>query len=89
MPMGSSQSDRHTVVMELTWGDSVTIRPDAPAEARPGAGASVCGIRKVETRGQGLEFGVTIGTTLYLIEFGDGTSIEVPETWVEPYDDRA
>jgi hypothetical protein len=75
--------------MELSWGDSVKIRLDAPAEVRPGAAASVCGIRRVETRNQGLEYGVTIGTTLYLIEFGDGTSIEVPETWIEPLDDRA
>jgi hypothetical protein len=73
----------------MTWGDSVRVRPEAAAEARPGATASVCGIRKVETREQGLEYGVTIGTTLYLIEFDDGTSIEVPEAWLEACDDVA
>jgi hypothetical protein len=50
---------------------------------RPGALAAVCGIRAVETVEQARQFDCAIGTILYLVEFGDGTSIEIPDIYLE------
>jgi len=67
----------------FTWGDTVRIMAQAPAEARPGSIGEVCGIREIETPDQAKEFAAPIGTKLYLIEFGDGKSIETKEDWLE------
>jgi hypothetical protein len=45
--------------------------------------AAVCGLREVETEEQAHQFDCPVGTTLYLIEYGDGVAVEVPETAVE------
>jgi len=66
-----------------TWGDTVRIKSNAPHEMLPGRLAAVCGMREVENGDQAKPFGCAIGTTLYLIEFGDGHSIEIPEHLVE------
>lgn len=66
-----------------TWGDTIRIKMGASTESRPGALATVCGMREVETPEQSEQFGCPIGTTLYLVEFGDGTSDEIPEEFVE------
>ena len=66
-----------------TWGDTVRISQLAPAPLRPGALAAVVGIREIETEGQVEEFTSPLGTRLYLVEFGDGDSLEVPEKWIE------
>jgi hypothetical protein len=71
---------------EITWGDTVRVKEGASIAARPGAIASVCGMRTIALREEALQHHVTLGTKLYLIEFGDGTSTEVPEAWVEPSD---
>ena len=71
-----------------TWGDTVRIRSNAKPEQRPGALAAVCGLREVETEEQARQFGCPIGTALYLIEYGDGGSMEVPGTVVEHVEDR-
>jgi hypothetical protein len=56
---------------EPTWGDEVAVGANAPVQFRPGSKAWVVGIRKRE------------GDTLLLIEFEDGTSIEVPGDVIE------
>lgn len=65
---------------QFTWGDSVVVARNAPQEYRPGELASVCGIREVENSQQQEEFGVPIGSTIYLIEYGDGESTEIAES---------
>jgi hypothetical protein len=74
-------------VTNPTWGDTVRIRLNAKPEQRPGVLAAVCGLREVETEEQARQFGCPIGTTLYLVEYGDGTAIEVPADIVELVDD--
>lgn len=66
-----------------TWEDTVRVKKDAPSEMRTGSLAAVCGIRVVETTEQARRFDSMIGSTLYLIELGDGSAIEVPEALVE------
>lgn len=66
-----------------TWGDTVRIKEGASLEMHPGALAAVCGMRAVETAEQAKQFNCAIGTTLYLVEFSDGTSLELPEACLE------
>jgi hypothetical protein len=69
--------------MRPTWGDTVQIKAGAHPEMRPGALGAVCGTREIEPAGQASQFSSALGSTVYLVEFGDGTSLEVPEAWVE------
>jgi hypothetical protein len=55
---------------ELTWGDA-----DAPAEFRPGASASAVRFRKNPA---------DPAARLVIVEFKDGSSVEVPEDSVTP-----
>ncbi|MCC7363283.1 MAG: hypothetical protein IT303_02840 [Dehalococcoidia bacterium] len=71
-----------------TWGDTVRIKKGASPEMRPGALASVCGMREVETAEQAKQFDCEIGSTLYLIEFGDGWSTEITQNYVEAVGDE-
>lgn len=66
-----------------TLGDTVRIKNDASPAMRPGSLASVCGLRAAETAEQAKPFGCAVGTTLCLVEFGDGSSVEIPEALLE------
>lgn len=66
-----------------TWGDSVRVRSQAASAQRPGAWAAVCGIRQVENDEQSREFCRPVGATVLLVEFTDGSAIEIPEDLVE------
>ena len=68
---------------ELTWGDGVKVRSDAPACYRPAATAAVVGMRAVASGEQAVRYDTPIGTYLYLIEYSDGSAIEIPERWLE------
>jgi hypothetical protein len=68
--------------MRFNWGDNAAIASDAPADARPGAEVSVCGMRTIETAQQAAAAGHPVGTILYVVEFGDGSALEVPEAWL-------
>lgn len=68
-----------------TWGDLVRVKQNASDGMRPGTLADVCGMRQVDTTAQAEEFDSPIGTTLYLVEFGDGTALEIPERFLEPH----
>lgn len=59
------------------------IKVSAKPDQRPGVLAAVCGLREVQTEEQAHQFGCPIGTTLYLVEYGDGVAVEVPATVVE------
>lgn len=66
-----------------TWGDTIRIKLTAKPEQRPGVLASVCGLREVENEEQARQFGCLVGTTLYLVEYGDGVAVELPSAIVE------
>lgn len=63
--------------MEFTWGDVVRVSWEAEWWMRPGELASVVGIAAVETDEQVARYRAEKGQKLYLIEFGDGSSIEL------------
>ena len=70
---------------EFTWGETIRIRPTAPEHLRPGELAEVCGMWTVETEANASVRGYPIGTTIYTIEFGDGTSAEIAEQHLEKH----
>jgi hypothetical protein len=63
---------------KFTWGDSVRIAEDAPANVRPGSPAEVVGITEQHER-QGFASGV-----VYTVEFEDGSDAEVHEDHLIP-----
>ena len=69
-----------------TWGDTVRIKEGLLTAPYSGSLAAVCGMRRVETPEQAKQFECAIGTHLYLIELGDGASLEVPEALLEVVD---
>lgn len=78
-------------VFEYDWGDTVRVTPTAPIDLRPGSLASICGMRAVPPRQSGggeTTENTSVASMLYLIEFGDGFSVEISEQLLEPVDER-
>ncbi len=69
--------------MPFTWGDTVRVKTAAPAGVRPGAVAEVVGVRTIDSEALVRQFEAPLGTQVYLIEFGDGQSVEVAEPLLE------
>jgi hypothetical protein len=53
------------------WGETVRVVTTASEMHRPGTLCSVCGMREADVR------------LLYLVEFGDGESVEIEEDKLE------
>ncbi len=63
------------------WGEAVRVTRDAPREYRPGSVASVCGFRE---RSPSAPPGTTVAqSALVLVEYEDGSSLEIPVRFVE------
>jgi hypothetical protein len=54
------------------WGEAVRVAGAAENSLRPGQVGSVCGKREVDQN------------PIYLVEFSDGSAIEIPEIFLEP-----
>lgn len=70
---------------KFTWGDAVLVKKNAPPCLHPGEFASICGINQITFEETAKSFFTTVDDWLYIIEFEDGSSIEVPECYLEPY----
>jgi hypothetical protein len=70
--------------MKFIEGDSVRVIPTAPHQLRPGIGGSICAIRTLEKDRVINQVKEAAGTTLYLVEFGDGFAIEIPDRYLVP-----
>jgi hypothetical protein len=70
--------------MKFTWGDDARISDSAPPPLRPGEIVAVVGMRDIQEQKQATQLGVPVGTTLYLIEYSDGSSAEIPGDLLEP-----
>lgn len=68
-----------TLASPFDWGETVRISPTAPPGFRPGELASVCGFR---ASGETNTPTTHAGEPLVLVEFGDGTSEEVPLRYI-------
>ena len=83
-PEASGESIRND--MKYDYGDSVTVNNNAPEHYRPKAKGSLCGVRRVETDEQAKAANTSVGATLWLVEFADGSSVEVLEEYLIPLD---
>lgn len=72
--------------MKYDYGEAIRISAKAPECYSPCAKGSLCGVRHVETESQAKAANVSVGTVLWLVEFGDGSSVEVPEDYLTPLD---
>ncbi len=63
---------------EFDWNEAVVIADHAPAKFGPSKIAAVVGMRVVENETQASASGFLVGTVLYLLEFSDGSMIELP-----------
>ncbi len=70
---------------KFTWGDAVLIKKDAPNNFRPGEFASICGMNKIAAKNETNETHCDNWEWLYIIEYEDGSSVEVPESYLEKY----
>jgi hypothetical protein len=66
----------------FTWGDLVLILKNAPSPFHPGELASVCGFYQVTSKDIAQDFHCDIGDWIYTVEFGDGSDVEVPGTYL-------
>jgi len=66
--------------MKYNYNDVVRISPDAPSELRPNDIGSVCGMRTIM---KGTDS--TSPIMLYIVEYSDGASSEVPEHYLLPF----
>ncbi len=69
--------------LKFNYGDAVRITGDAQAKFHPREPGSICGYRTIETEDQALTSGFSIQTVLFLVEFGSGFTIEIPEVFLE------
>ena len=70
---------------KFTWGDAVLIKQEAPTCYHPGEFASICGIDTIITQEEANKLFCQKGDWIYIVEFDDGSSIEVPECYLEKY----
>jgi len=66
------------------YGQTVRVSAHARKSFRPGELVAVVGMWKVSNNEQAHHTGHPVGTVLYLIEYDDGSSIEIPEEYIEP-----
>lgn len=64
------------------YGDTVQVKPNAPVQYNPKAIGSICGIRQIKSEAVASYFQQAVNSNLYLIEFNDGNSIEIPEVYL-------
>ena len=60
----------------FAWGDTVRVRSSAPQRFRPSKLGAICAI-SLEGDNSPEE------SCEYLVEFGDGQAMEIPEMWLE------
>ena len=76
------------MTMKFTWEDAVSVATTAPTRYRPGMVGAICGMRVIDNKQTQESFGEPLGTNLYLVEFGDGSSMEIPERLLEKDQNR-
>ena len=68
---------------EFTWGDTVRVRRNAPSVFPPGKIGSVCSVDLVESQHRAKRTGAEIGEYCHVIEWRDGSDVEIPAKWLE------
>jgi hypothetical protein len=74
---------------KFTWGETVVIKKSATPHLHPGEIASVCSVVKIQAEDVKKQPSLIEPTWLYTVEFGDGSSIELTECYLEPFNEKA
>jgi hypothetical protein len=69
----------------FNWNDLVVVTSNPPNLYPSGTIAVVCGMEQIKSEKLANKFNLLIGDWIYTIEFGDGSSIEIPERYLEKY----
>ena len=75
--MAKNKKEVKYIMKEITWGDTVQVVSDAPAEFRPGEFGSVCGVSEIRNDINGTLI------KMFTIEFGDGTDLTMESDLVQ------
>ncbi|HEX7339230.1 MAG TPA: hypothetical protein VF271_04770 [Rhodanobacteraceae bacterium] len=67
---------------EVTFGDTVKVSSSAPQIFRPGSIGEVVAITETNDDFKINNRDISCSKKYYLVEFGDGYEIEIPEVWV-------
>ncbi|MEM9377462.1 MAG: hypothetical protein AAGA72_14675 [Pseudomonadota bacterium] len=68
---------------KFTWGDTVRVTKNAPHNFEPGKIGSVCSVDLIETEIRAEQTGAEIGGYCHVVEWTDGSDIEIPAKWLE------
>jgi len=68
---------------KFTWGEPVYVKQNAPLVFHPGEFTSICGIDKILSQKEAGELFCKNQEWIYLVEFEDGSSMEIPECYLE------
>ncbi len=68
-------------------GDYVKVQNTAPIQFRPGEIVSVCGMIKVKTKILADIHKCNIDEWVYIIEYSGGDDIEIPERYLEKFEE--
>ncbi len=66
----------------FNYGDVVVIKQDAPLCYKPGSWGSICGVRTIDNLDTSQRFKQPLNSKLYLIEFDDGETLEIPQKFL-------
>ena len=69
----------------FTWNDLVIIKTSVPSSYPEGQIAVICGMEQIKSEKLAKDFKLKMGDWIYTIEFGDGSSIEISEIYLEKY----
>lgn len=73
---------------KYTWNDYVSIKKNSPNLFHPGEIGVICGMSKIKFEETAKKYHSKIDDWIYTVEFGDGSDIQVPECYLEPYSDN-
>lgn len=68
---------------KFTWGDAVIVKKEAPLHLYPGRMASICSVIKVLGENTSTQYHDGDLPWFYTIEFGDGSSIDIDEQFLD------
>jgi hypothetical protein len=75
-------NDPDKCAAKFTWGDSIRVIATAPAKFRPGCYAALVGVRDPDET----EPDETMRESRYTIEYDDGSSLEIAQRYLIPYE---
>jgi hypothetical protein len=70
-------------LFKYEFGQTVRVGAFAPSSLKPGIDVAIVGMTKLNQEREVLNVLYPPGTDIYLIEYTDGKSLEVPEKYIE------